>query len=390
MLSPYERTCVQLILAAFPLTEARTELAPGPPVDAPVWAELVEVAERHKLAPLLYAALKARGRQEEPPAAVAERLRLAFIRTNVANWLAYVELGRLLAQFEREQIPAVLLKGCALAVMLYGDPSLRPFGDLDLLIPHEAIVRARAVLEAQGYFSAPEMGSGYQQSFASEGDFARRGRQPAQVDLHWHLLEIGYYRARIPIEWFWARTVELRVEGQRALALAPEAELLYLAAHFVLHHHAERLIWSYDLALLLSRDREQMDWTEVVNAAAEFGLVQPLQTALAHVAECWGVTPPAPASARLSQVRAGWRQKLALMVITAPEPDLRFVLDGLSAGDRRAQWTYFWRTLFPAASYMRTRYQIQDMRLLPWYYVQRVAQSLFKLGRAALALMMHG
>ncbi len=382
-LSPAEQRITEIISRALPLAGAAQPL---PPVGAEVWPELVECADFHGLGPLLYAAVKPSGRLAAVPAPARDRLRLAATRSGYANGLAFEELGRLLDLFERENIPVVLLKGSALAVTIYPDRGWRPLGDLDLFIRSSDAARVRALLEEAGYTCAAEMHDGFQRHFSFEETFLRGRPNPAQVDIHWHLIENGYYRARVPVDWFWERTEQIRVDGRPARVLRPDANLLYLAAHFILHHHGERLIWSYDLARLLSFSGGEIEWAGTVAAAERFGLSRPLLTALELVSRAWGVQAPEEVMGTLSRSRGSWHERLALTAIGAPHSDARFLLDALESPGAGGKLAYYARVLFPARAYMMQRYRPRDARLLPLYYAARPIQLSYKLARSVLSL----
>jgi hypothetical protein len=57
--------------------------------------------------------------------------------------------------FAARRIPALVLKGAEFADRLYPRPDLRPFGDIDLLVPSDAVERAAAALVESGYAETP-------------------------------------------------------------------------------------------------------------------------------------------------------------------------------------------------------------------------------------------
>lgn len=60
------------------------------------------------------------------------------------------EQDKLIKLLEENDIPCVILKGCAVAVY-YPEPHLRAMGDVDILVQHDKFESAMAVLEANGY-----------------------------------------------------------------------------------------------------------------------------------------------------------------------------------------------------------------------------------------------
>src|ERR1700681_921232 len=72
-----------------------------------------------------------------------DSIRYAFFLTG--------KLLRLLELFQAAEIPVIPLKGPVLAQILYGDPVLREFEDLDLLVRKRDVLRALQLLNAHGY-----------------------------------------------------------------------------------------------------------------------------------------------------------------------------------------------------------------------------------------------
>lgn len=178
------------------------------------------------------------------------------------------------------------------------------------------------------------------------------------------------------MDWFWQRTREIRVNGQTALAFSVEAQLIYLMSHLVIHHKGEGLRWSYDLALLLSRYRDQMDWDEVIGATHRFGLSQALQRTLQDISEVWGVFVPPDARGILERSQPSIGERLSFAVFTARHVDARTLWDALSMPSFREKLAYLRHTLWPSKAYMQTRYGITDARLVPLYYCWRLAKGL--------------
>lgn len=349
------------------------------------WSRFVEAAAQHGLAPLAFAALKKFDRLCVTPAAAIEALRLAYVRASVGNRLAFDELAALLDSFHRAGIAVVILKGGALAQTLYDEIALRPMGDLDLLIPRQAIREVESALIEQGYSASSDITHDYSDEFSAERSFLRMGKRPSQIDLHWHAFTTAYYFERIPIQWFWRRTAEVCVNNRRALTFSPSAQLLYLSSHYMLHQY-RRLIWSYDLALLIARYEREIDWDEVVEAATSFGLSQVVCDALSEVRELWGVTAP-EAEGRLRAVQTAWKDRLMFAALALPSGGEIGLVSGLSMQGFRKKLAFGLRHVFPSAGYMRARFQIRSRALLPLCYLWRAVRGGWLIGRGSLLLL---
>src|SRR5438309_5482727 len=114
------------------------------------WSLLLDRAYAHQVYPLVYRNL----RQLEfsaVPHEVQTELKGTYLANALRNQLFSDELACLLRQLSDAGIPAIPLKGVALAEPLYGDTAARVCSDLDLLVRPAQLHRAIAVILGAGY-----------------------------------------------------------------------------------------------------------------------------------------------------------------------------------------------------------------------------------------------
>lgn len=377
-LSPAQQTLVWAIRSAFPLGGAAVLPAPAGEVD---WTEVARQARQHALEPLLHAALAKLPIRAAIPAEVIEALRAAYQRTARANLASYAELGRLLGDFERERIPAILLKGGALAAALYPAIGLRPMRDLDLLVPVPDLPQASAALQARGYAAVAERAQRRGESVDCERTFVPGRGECLPVELHWHVINLLHYRRRTPVSWFWRQSVETRFCGLRALVLTPEAQLIHLASHLKLNHHGDRWLREYDIALLLTRPGGGLRWEAVTGAARRFQLSLVLAEVLDRVEGVWGVAAPAGIRDELRR-QPGLGQRLACAMTSPRLRGLQPLWNALAASGWTQKLALFREYAFPSLDYMRRRYGLNRPRLAPLYYLRHLGQGFAKIVRS--------
>jgi hypothetical protein len=117
------------------------------------WPVLITQAEQHNLGPLVYSQLRAAA--APMPTAAGHKLRGLVLRHRHANRVRAQILAEVLAAYRAEDIEVLLLKGAALAHMVYPQPGLRPMRDIDLLVKPADLWRAQTVL-ANLNFIAPQ------------------------------------------------------------------------------------------------------------------------------------------------------------------------------------------------------------------------------------------
>jgi len=239
------------------------------------WTRLLVLAEDHGVTGHLVASL--RGLEEDlvPPEirqALADRQRAR----NFLTLRLTAELFRILDLFTSQGIGALVVKGPVLAMQAYGDPAIRSYGDLDLLVRQRDIRRATELMSAAGFtpaipLSAIDAGKIPGQYFFSIPD------SQLIVELH-NDRTLRYFPRRLPLEKFFARQVRVRLDAREAPALSLEDELVLICVHGA-KHFWERLMWVADVAALVSR-HPAIDWDSVAASAKAAGAERMLHTGL--------------------------------------------------------------------------------------------------------------
>ena len=262
------------------------------------WDSLLAFAETEGLAPALGFALKAVA-WEAVPAAVRERLTRHFTESVVRHLLLSHELGLALRRFAAEDVPVILLKGPILSETLYPHPALRPFSDLDLLIRPQDLLRADELLRGLGCRRVADAHS-WSFDIAYDRETLYDGPTGFRVDLHWGLINDPRY------SWnhqeglsVWERAIRVPVAGEAALGLCPEDLLLYLAVHLAIHHSLAGLLWYWDLALILDRWGDTLDWETVIARASRWRVRNAAFFALRGLESFFGVCAPPSVMVRL-------------------------------------------------------------------------------------------
>ncbi|HEX7941893.1 MAG TPA: nucleotidyltransferase family protein, partial [Gemmatimonadaceae bacterium] len=115
------------------------------------WAKLGWIASRERAAPVLWERLHAVPGIRLPEDAAPLR-KLAMVSDFRMRHLE-TRLDDSLAALEGAKVDALLLKGAALAVLVYGSFSRRPMSDVDILVRRGEASRALPALLAAGWTS---------------------------------------------------------------------------------------------------------------------------------------------------------------------------------------------------------------------------------------------
>ena len=189
-----------------------------------------------------------------------------FAAATISQALALAEA---LEALDRRGIPVVVMRGIETVETVYGEPSLRPFEDHDLLVLPEDEAGTRSALVGLGFVGETRT-------------LFRRGG--VILDLHTDPLGARRRPTRqaafpVSVPEIFARSSRGRVAGAPALVLQPEDNLLLLAIHLI-KHSFDRLVRVADLSHFVFHKRGVLDWSVLGKRAEACGASKLLGWAL--------------------------------------------------------------------------------------------------------------
>jgi hypothetical protein len=232
------------------------------------WDVVLRLSEHHRILPALQAAVYGR---EDVPASIQSALRSRF-QSNALKALRFsAELVRITQAFAEIGIEVLAHKGPALAQLLYGDPTSRQYGDLDLLVQPADVARARDVLQQLGYSPQLQLSLRQERAYLQSGYeyvFAL-GDQRNLLELQWRILP-RFYSIEFDLKAMFPRSVEVTIEGFCVRGLGPEDLMLVLCAHAAKHGWGQ-LGMLRDIATLAGF---KLDWDWVFREARRIGVLR--------------------------------------------------------------------------------------------------------------------
>lgn len=229
------------------------------PIQPAEWPALLRQLEQHGLGPLAYKHLQAA--QIPLPPDIKHNLQGIYLRHRQANRVRAGELADLLTRFAQADIPALVLKGSALAQIAYPDSGLRPMGDMDILVPPNKAVQAQRLLLAQG-FQAPYPKDNRLPDKHFVAAVRQREGLSVQVELHHNLFNQAHRHSRTYAD-LAPHALPVELPGYRAHTLGHSDMLFHLCNHILYHTHVwlpTRLIWVVDIVAFAEKFRQEIDW----------------------------------------------------------------------------------------------------------------------------------
>lgn len=232
---------------------------------------MVDAADQHGVAPLVHRAFE-RFLLETVPALAASRLRDAYCDAARRGLVLSAALLTVLDALADAGVVALPLKGPVLAALLYPDPALRPFSDIDILVRRTEVPTALRALARIGYaLDARLRRLPVPTLLAVSSEVIVHGPGGVQLDLHWEIAQRGYpFRFDPELLFHSIRPVEF--DDRTVPGLTPEALLVFLCVHGAKHGWS-RLIWLADIARLAGAG---FDEPMALDFAARAGCTRPV------------------------------------------------------------------------------------------------------------------
>ena len=211
----------------------------------PLWTE----ADRHGVLPAFAANLQAvireqgmervmagePGAQERLEDALSAARARILTRTGLSLMLRR-QLRTITPALAGLGLPTVVLKGPDFCDRLYPEPVLRPFTDIDLLAPPEAVPQVEEALAALGYRAEAAPGRKHAEGYG-ERSWRLSDSTAGTVEVHWDLVNSPPMRRRVSVGY-----ADLQLEEAGGTLRPTASALLAIAAvHGATGHRFDRL-----------------------------------------------------------------------------------------------------------------------------------------------------
>jgi len=301
---------LQLMLAGASGDTGKTQDALQEPVD---WELFLRLTMYHQVYPLVYKTL---GQLNN--VLVPDRIMLSLSTECKENTLRALNMTgetiRMVGRLEGHNARVVVLKGVPLAWRLYGDITVRPSSDIDILVSPDEVELASEIIEKEGYSRTlpglgltPRQREIYTQTHSHPHHLAFWHKERnILLEMHWDLGHFGQVVLPMPTD---ASIKSIQVVGSPLPVLAEEEWLLYLILHGASHAWF-RLRWLVDIGKYMQRE---IDWEKVESLAKDLGMQSIFHHGLILANRLLEVPlPPIYRSAVISDRHAGRLSSMAI------------------------------------------------------------------------------
>jgi hypothetical protein len=244
---------------------------------------VLEMASYHRVGGAAYQRLRPLPIPESLASGLREMYREAVDRHLQTVWV----LGRIGPVLDASGALWTVVKGPVLVELVYGDPGLRTYQDLDLLVEPRYLKEVVRQLELTG---ATLLDRNWKVIRREQyGELHLLLEAGIVLDLHWSLVTIYRGRTAMSSSEMLARRERVTLAGVPAWSLDPVDRLLHLAVHAALSG-ADKLVWIKDIDL--AARQPGVHWEAVAERAQRWNVAAPVGLMLSRTAAALGTPVP--------------------------------------------------------------------------------------------------
>ena len=256
------------------------EAATIPPENDPVWTPLVEKTRQEGVSAVLFHNITKHRLEDLIPQESYRDLSNHYYTNLKRNMAIIGKLREALVTFQEAGIPCIVLKGIALAELVYPSIGMRGMSDVDILVKKEDLFKVDGCLSSLGYISQDSsVGKAIHNpvGYLASLEYRKNDPSPLNLHAHWHTVNTSVpatmFVERIDINRLWENSAMTAVADSRALMLRPEHMIIYLCEHALrVGHSFDRLILICDIFFSIKAFENVIDWDFIVEESRRFNL----------------------------------------------------------------------------------------------------------------------
>jgi hypothetical protein len=373
-----QETEIRFLLYCLGLKEGKNPLAEFGQLSEENWMAIIERAKPHDILPLLYYQLTQINKDIQIPASIMSLLRHYYYQHSLENTQVFYDLSNILKETNNNNIPIIVLKGAALAELIYPKIALRPMCDLDLFVKSEDIRRFQELLLKLGW-DCLQSGK-IVDNYIPRNNALGYIKDNFAIDLHPKIKELPNLNP-------WINAVPIEIGSNNALVLGPDDLILYHCIHLYKHINNDifaELIKFYDIILVLRKYEGKINWDYIIQKSYENHCEHILHCILSFIKTDLGEDVPTDVLDRLKSdkftIQIG---ELVFNKTILPNiHNIRHIINvfykiyKLLSSPSRAKFNdiirYTFNLFFPTKERMIIRYSIQPTWLFFIYYPVRI------------------
>ena len=328
-----------------------------------------------KLIPFLYLRLKELNIEDDE----IKRIKGVYKHTWYKNLLVLDAARNVISLFNKEDIPAILLKGVPLLGNVYEDTGARSVGDADILIDPKHVEKAVAIIKANGWkykyqslFDLNRNLDPLSNEYNREITFINN--KNVSIDLHWRLFMFLFEENKEhPMSYgeIFKHSIDFDLRGVKCKSPCNEDMIIHIIVHGAEQAFERTLRWVLDAVCTIRT--EPIDWKFLIERIKKFDVAVELNVAFSYLLKNYSIFVPESFIKELSELTLE-KDKIKKYYKTANNIEL--ILFGKLSHFWRSYWLYerkgnFFTSWYYFIDYACKMMGITDKRKIPAFIIEK-------------------
>lgn len=315
------------------------------------------------------------------PSIIFEEFKKDYYVNATKNTLIFEGLGKVLQAFNKTGLQVIVLKGAALAEIVYGNLALRPMSDIDLLVKKEDLLRIDEQLKIQGYL--PSDGSvkdiNFSSAYLTTLDYRSPSKNLPSFHIHWHFVNSSIpnesYITYIKMEDIWQDAEKTKIANVETLVMAPHHLVIHLSEHALrVTHSLSKFCFFCDINEAINFYQERLDWDQLIKDSFKFNLNRMVYLSLYFASKFLATKIPEDVLLKLIPKRFSMCEKIFMNSVSNNNrfPGLSYLVHLSMNKGLLKKMKFVGRTLFPPRQVIAQRSYIPQSKLGYFHYFNRI------------------
>jgi len=319
----------------------------------------------------------------EIPSFISEELKKDYYLNAAKNALIFEELRRVLKSFRESGLPAIVLKGAALASMVYENLALRPMTDVDLLVKKEDLFLADERLKLLGYMPSDRSANdvNFSSSYLTSLDYRNSSPNSPSFHIHWHFINSTVpnesYIHHVRMENIWRDAEKADIADVETSVMSFHHLIIHLSEHALrVSHSANKLCFFCDVNEAVRFYGSKLDWSKLVDESFKFHLSRMVYLSLYFTTQFLKTGIPEDVLLRLKPERLSLGEKILMKSVLNNRHVAGlsyFVHLSMNKGLSR-KMKFVWRTFFPPRQILAQRSYCPLEKINYSHYFRRIGE----------------
>ena len=356
------------------------------------WDVFLDKARKEGVSPLIYCRLPAIAKDNDTiPPRVTDALTKNYYTNAAKNTIIFQELGKVLETFNRAGLETIILKGAALAELVYRNLALRAMSDVDLLVKKEDLCKIDVLLKTLGYFPSDKSVHyiDIPSTYLTTRDYRSDSGKSVSFHIHWHFVNstipnINYIK-NTKMENIWQDAEKTMIAHQETCVMAPHHLLVHLSEHALrVTHSFSKLLFFCDIYEAIVFYRERLAWDRLIKESREFGLDRLVYFTLYFTNEIFPAGVPEDVLVRLRPARFRLCEKIFIRLVSnnCRFSGLSYLLHLSMNKGVASKIRFVARTFFPPCRVIAQRCGVAQKKVGLRFYLRRMNEVVIIFARS--------